>query len=307
MIVEAGHNGSIVVVGMFDGVHLGHRYLLERLVDKASALQLSPVVVTFSNHPLSVIRPEKVPAVITELDRKIALIKSFGIERVVVLEFSEDLRKLTAQEFARKILKDKYNAQYLLLGYDNGFGSDKLKTATEFSKALQSIDIKVIDCDAYPGENISSTRIRKALKEGNIGHVNSLMGHRYMIGGTVVSGRRIGRTIGFPTANISSPTPIVLPNGVYAAKVTCPTYLEGLPAMINIGNAPTVNSNDTQITVEANIIVNDSEKIGNLYGKYLSLEIIEKIRDEEKFSSLTELKEQLMKDRNTTLQIVHES
>ena len=321
---------SLVTVGMFDGVHAGHRYLLQCLKKEARLRGLTPVVVTFTNHPLSVIKPVAAPAPMLPLQQKIDLIRSEGIDNVVAMEFDGELRKLTAAEFTGRILIPELKARALMLGYDNSFGSDCLKSAAQYFEALSSLPVEVLECKALDGCEVSSTLIRKALAAGNLPDAKRMLGRPYSIRGKVIEGRQLGRTIGFPTANIDVGSLLLPKPGVYAAKVLSASNPDiiGLPVMLNIGYAPTVNSGaDVQPSVEAHIITGDNlcepsysyqeDKIDNsfnpstldemnlnLYGDNIELEIIDRLRDEKRFATLEELRNALIDDRRATLRTV---
>lgn len=295
--------GTIVAVGMFDGMHTGHQFVLQHLKDKAQELGLTPVVVTFANHPLSLIRPDNVPGQLMPTDTKIEMIKAEGIENITVLEFDERLRNLTARRFAERILVPSLNARALVLGYDNTFGSDRLAGADEYREALAPCGIEVYECAKKKGRDISSSLIRAAVREGRLDDAAEMLGRPYTIGGTVKQGRQLGRTIGFPTANIDTEKRLLPLPGVYAARVArCdePT-VAGLPAMLNIGTAPTVTDGGT-ITAEAHII--SDKPVGELYGKHIELELLGRLRDEKQFESLDVLKMALEEDRRAVLTMV---
>lgn len=273
-----------MAVGMFDGVHKGHRHVLECLKAYAEREGLEPAVVTFANHPLSVIRPERVPGLICDVNERIDLLLKEGVEDVLVLAFDEELRKLTAGEFAKLILKQELGAEAVVLGYDNTFGSDRLSGADAYKVALSPYGIRVYECDASPEGEVSSTMVRKALAEGDVEEATRLLGRPYTIAGEVVHGREIGRTMGFPTANIAVGEGVMLPKtGVYAGRY------KGLPTVVNIGSAPTVTgSEEAPVRVEAYVIA-PGENL-NLYGQHVEVELSKRLRDERKFGSLDELK-----------------
>lgn len=301
---------TAVAIGMFDGVHTGHRYIIERLREIASRNDLEPAVVTFENHPLTVIRPEKIPPVITDIETRKKLIRSLGIDNIIILPFTPQLREMTARRFAEEVLVGHAGASALLLGYDNGFGSDRLRSAEAYREALRGLDMDVYECPPKPGGNVSSTMVRKALQSGDVAAANTLLGHPYTITGTVTHGRQLGRTIGFPTANLSAAVPPVLANGVYAAYIVAPGELYMKPAMLNIGTAPTVNGTDSHaVTIEVHIITDagtDAELPSelNLYGVRMTVAVMAKLRDEKRFGSLDELRSALETDRATALSIL---
>lgn len=293
---------SIVAIGMFDGVHRGHRYVLQQLLDESRRLDVRPIVVTFDCHPKSVICAERAPRLITDTDRKCRYIRDLGIDDIAILPFNNHLRSLTAEQFAQKILIPQFDVRYVLLGYDNGFGSDRLRSPEQYRDVLRRVGIEVIECRPLPGLEVSSTLIRNKLGEGDIKGANNLLGNNHVITGKVVGGKQLGRTIGFPTANIDTGTVLLPRSGVYAARVIEPVALAGTPVMLNIGTAPTVNHNPQgPVTVEAHLIT-DADL--DLYGCTVSVELVERLRDEQTFSSLEALQAALARDRATTLTIL---
>lgn len=330
---------AIVAVGMFDGVHAGHRYILDFLKAKADELGLTPVVVTFSNHPLSVIRPDRVPPVLTTPRQRLDFIREAGIDNVIMTPFDENLRKLTAARFITDFLQPRIDVKAVVLGYDNNFGSDRMTELQDYRRSLEPLGVEVFKCSRFPERQVSSTLIRRALADGEVALANAMTGRPYTLGGMVVTGKQLGRTIGFPTANIAPDAPVILREGVYAAQVIEPLPLAGLPAMLNIGRAPTVNGDGT-LTVEAHIILPDKtsgvqnlptgatldlygEKTTlakldlygekptraalDLYGEKLTLAVLERLRDERRFDSLDALRQALADDRARTIRIVAQS
>lgn len=290
---------SIVAVGMFDGVHIGHRYILDRLVSLSAEKGLCAAVVTFANHPRSVTTPDRFPAMLTDEESRIDFIRGCGVERVLNLPFDENLRQLTAARFVQEILIPRLDCRAILLGHDNGFGSDRLRAIDAYRKVLSPFNIDVYGCDAMPGDAVNSTAIRRALSDGDMTAVNRMLGREYTVSGTVVHGRHLGSTIGFPTANIDTGTLHLPAPGVYAARVVLPDTLAGLPVMLNIGTAPTVNGTARRIIVEAHIV--SDRLLGDLYGQYLKIAVIARMRDERRFDSLDDLKAALADDRRRLL------
>lgn len=290
----------IASVGNFDGVHLGHRHLLAQMRDLADRHHASIVAVTFTTHPLTLIRPQRVPLTLTPLDVKTRLLLEAGADRVVALDFDERLRALTSRQFMT-MLRDSYGVCHVVTGYNNSFGSDRPSGIDDYLAAAPS---GVTVSRAMPlivdGIHASSTAIRHALTGGDLPLANRLLGRPYSVTGTVIAGRRLGRTLGFPTANIAL-QPIIQPpsQGVYAAIAT--TGGHSYPAMVNIGVCPTVEAltgtRQTAPAVEAHLIGFE----GDLYGHPVTLDFIERIRDEVRFDSLAALSDRLRLDRAATL------
>lgn len=289
---------AIVTIGMFDGVHLGHRYVLRHLSDEARRLNLLPVAVTFSRHPLAVICPEHAPKLLGNVDNRVEMMRADGIDNTVVLDFDDDLRSLTARRFIEERLMPLYDVKHVLLGYDNGFGSDRLPDVAAYRNALSDLGIEVSKCDPFPDARVSSSMIRKSLETGDVRTAARLLGRPYTVEGKVIDGKHLGRTIGFPTANLSVDSSVALPkNGVYAAR------WEGHPVMLNIGTAPTVNvGTKNPIIVEAHVIGVPSDI--NLYGRTMRLELVDRIRDERRFPSLDDLRVALSNDREAALTLL---
>lgn len=269
-------------IGFFDGVHLGHRHLFRQLHQWASDEGLQPVIYTFRQHPLEVLRG-KAPAMLTTWEERLAMLQTFA--EVRVLDFPK-VQHLTAEQFMQR-LHGVEGVQMLLMGYDHHFGSDRLTDFADYQHIATHIGLRVQhtgECiDA--GEPISSSRIRRAIEAGDIEDANRMLGYAYSLSGKVIHGNGIGRSIGFPTANIDYPREKLLPlSGVYAATVAQHA------AIVNVGNNPTVGN--TQSTVEAHIL-NHS---GSLYDQYLTIQFRQFIRPEQHFASLADLSTQIQKD-----------
>ena len=287
-----------VTIGTFDGVHRGHRLVLDTLKREAAARGLQPVAITFDRHPLELVAPNRAPGNLMSTERKAEMIRREGVEPLV-LPFTEQLRSMRAYEWLDYIHR-KYNVELLVAGYDNTFGSDGIDMSIADYKAMgEAIGIEVIA--APEEEGVSSSAVRKAVKGGDIEKAIGLLGHLPEIEGKVLPGFHVGSKIGFPTANLQVAQRMALPaTGVYAAVAYIDNSRIGLPAMVNIGYRPTFEGTEKEsghLTVEAHIIGENEE----LYNKSLRLEFVGRLRDERKFSSVDELIEQLERDREETL------
>lgn len=287
-----------VTIGTFDGVHRGHRLVLDTLKSEAGARGLQPVAITFDRHPLELVAPDRAPGNLMSTDRKAEMIRREGVEPLV-LPFTEQLRSMRAYEWLDYIHR-KYEVELLVAGYDNTFGSDGIDMSIADYKAMgEAIGIEVIS--APEEEGVSSSAVRKAVKAGDIEKAKLLLGHLPEIEGSVAPGFHVGHEIGFPTANLQVSSRIVIPaSGVYAAMAFIEDSEKGYPAMVNIGYRPTfegTTKESTHLTVEAHIIGMEDE----LYGKPIRLEFMDRLRDEKKFSSVDELVGQLSQDREETL------
>lgn len=287
-----------VTIGTFDGVHRGHHVVLDTLKREAQKRGLQAVAISFDRHPLELVAPERAPGNLTSTERKVNLIRQEGVEPLII-PFNEQLRGMRAYEWLDHIHR-KYDVRLLVAGYDNTFGSDGIDMSIADYKAMgEAIGIDVIA--APEEEGVSSSAVRKAVKRGDIATANALLGHRTELEGRVMPGFHVGHEIGFPTANLQvSPRAVMPASGAYAALAFVDDSAKGYPAMVNIGNRPTfkgTNKESWHLTVEAHIIGLDEE----IYGKKVRLEFIDRLRDERKFESVEELKEQLRKDREETM------
>ena len=284
----------VVATGFFDGVHNGHKKVLSFLYNTAKAEGKESAVVTFWPHPRSVLQQQADNLqLLNSIDEKMNLVKGEGIDKVITIPFNKEFSKLTTKEFLRDILRNKYGVSTLIIGYDHRFGHDTI-TQEELIIIANSLGIRVVRVEKFEQDNlvISSTKIRNLLKEGSVELASELLGYRYGLKGIVVSGEKVGRTIGFPTANMKlyDPFKILPADGVYGVyvEVLDKTYI----GICNIGTRPTVGDNNER-TIETHIL-NFNEDI---YGLDIKIEFAIKIRDERRFDSLEFLKEQLSKDK----------
>lgn len=284
----------IAAVGTFDGVHRGHRSVLDELVKRSREDDLEPIAVTFSRHPLALISPERTPAELTPLWKKKKLLEEVGV-RPVVLDFDESLRSTTAADWMKR-LKNEYDVEALVVGYDNTFGCDGINMSLEdYRKIGKEEGIEVISAPEIEG--VSSSEIRKAVKAGDMEKARKMLGRPFSITTKVVEGNKLGHTIGFPTANINVPEGTAMPKpGVYAAIVKTLHDGKKHPAMVNVGCRPTVMRGD-DIVVEAHLI----DWKGDLYDKDITVRFLKRLRDEQKFETIEALRQQLAKDRDEVL------
>lgn len=284
----------IATIGFFDGVHKGHQFLFAQVCEMAEQEGLQPLIVTFDQHPRAVLQNDYIPQLITSLEERKALLQQYA--EVLVLPFGQ-IQALTAQQFM-SFLKDEYDVQKIVMGYDHRFGADRLSQIQDYRFVAQSIGMEIIKQGEYiDGEwHVSSTEIRQALLNGNVVVANELLGRNYTLNGVVVRGKGIGHTIGFPTANIQPETPekIIPKSGVYAVQARTNTS-SWMPAILNIGTNPTIGNN--QQTIELHI----PNFADNLYGKQLSIQFLCFLRDEKRFASLDQLREQIESDITTLM------
>ena len=282
--------GFALTIGFFDGVHQGHRYLLQQLEELAAANGLSAAALTFDRHPRTVIQPNFVPSLLTTQEEKLDLLSKAFSGKIIVLPFTQELSEMTAKEFMQNILREKLNAELLLMGYNHRFGHGG-GNPEDYVTWGHETGIKVCLAKALAGEKVSSSRIRNLISLGDVKKANNLLGYPYFLTGEVTEGKQIGRQIGFPTANLTLPEQKLMPAcGVYAVWVTMPDHSKR-GGMLCIGHRPTVEQNG-EISVEVHIF----DFNGNLYGTSISIDFIEKLRDERHFDSLEELQKQLILD-----------
>lgn len=287
-------NEYCATIGFFDGVHRGHQFMIDSLTTMAHAQGRQSLVITFDRHPRQVVHADYVPQLITTTDEKLQLLHATAADRIEVLHFDAQMAQLSAYEFMRQVLHEKYGVAMLLTGYDNRFGHNRAEGFADYVRYGEEMDMEVlqntpIDID---GMRVSSSLIRRLIVEGNITEANNCMGHPYSITGSVAHGFQEGRRIGFPTANIvpESAEKLVPGNGVYATRVSVEGG-EWMPAMLNIGTNPTFQRQQT--TIEAHIIGFE----GDIYGRKVRVEFGRKLRDEQRFESVEALQKQLEADK----------
>ena len=285
----------IAAIGFFDGVHLGHQFLLRQV--KAEALQrgLRPAVVTFNQHPLQVVHPGTEPPLLTTPEEKFELLKAYGIEEIVMMDFTHELSLLPARTFMKR-LHDNYGIRGLVIGYDHRFGHNREEGFEQYAEYGRELGIDVIQATAYreADKTVSSSAIRTLIAEGQLEEANRLLGHPYTLRGIVVEGRHMGRKLGFPTANIRPDTPhkMIAKNGVYAVKVQIDEEEKMRYGMMSIGTRPTLH-NGTDQSIEIHLF-NFSDMI---YGRRLKVDVTRRTRDEQRFASLDDLKARLGQDK----------
>ena len=292
--------GVLATVGMFDGVHAGHRFLLDFISQEAARRNLSTQVITFTNHPLSIVRPESAPKLLSSPEQNLDLILSNGIDDIVMLDFTPELQNLSAQQFI-KLLRDNFGVTHLAMGFNNSFGNDRSLKFEDFQKIGKEAGIEIIPTPEYTDNNnkVSSSVIRRLINDGDVASASKLLGRKFSLTGKVVHGRNVGHTIGFPTANLAPefPQQIIPAKGVYAGTVNIDgtTY----KTMVNIGVRPTFDSQDQTLSIEAYI----DRFNGNLYDKTITINFTDRLRDEMKFNSIDQLKQQLSTDLQNLRQI----
>lgn len=289
-------NPTAIALGNFDGIHFGHRRVIEPVLTarEQAVLRLYATVVSFSPHPREFFSGQPL-ALLSPLEERVGLLEQMGIDQLVVLPFDEELANLSPAEFVQKIIVEQLQAKHISVGQDFRFGHRRSGTADLLQELAgeQGIEVTQVSLQICDQQRISSSGIRQALGEGNVQLAAQFLGRSYRLIGKVVKGQQIGRTIGFPTANLQVPPNKLIPaQGVYGVRISGKELNQGdsLLAVMNIGNRPTVAGQEQ--TIEVHIL--DWE--GDLYGQELTVELLEFIRSERKFGSLDALKAQIVED-----------
>ncbi len=293
-------NHFAATVGFFDGVHTGHRFLIEELKREAALHGLKTMLITFSTHPRKVLNVDFQPLLLTSYQEKINLLSNTGVDLVEVLEFSKDMAQLTAREFIHDILYKQYNVHLLLAGHDHRFGKNREDGFADYQTYGRQTGMEVMLAGRYSThthDHISSSTIRKFIREGRIEEANALLGYPYSFSGLVVTGYQVGRKIGFPTANLKvEPAEKLIPGtGVYAVTVEFNQRI--YTAMMNIGYRPTIDNNQ-QLSIEVHIVDFNED----IYHQQLNVHFLFKIRDEIRFATLDQLIAQLENDKALILE-----
>jgi len=294
---------SVVTIGMFDGLHAGHRALLQKVIETAKEINGESVIISFWPHPRIVLNKDvERLRFLTTLEEKTRLFSETGIDHLVLIPFTKELSELTAREFIKKILIDEVKLKHLVVGYDHRFGKDRASSHEEYRKLAEKYNFTVSRIEAVEinGQHISSSVIRNLIQDGKIKEANTLLTYNYLLTGRVTGGLRMGRNIGYPTANIElqEPLKLVPPDGVYACIVNILGKRYG--GMLNIGFRPTFNSEQKQRSVEVHIL--DFNR--NVYSEEIMLEFIERVREEKKFTGVDKLIAQLRIDEQNIRKIL---
>jgi len=280
-----------LAIGFFDGVHLGHQQILRQTIADAHKHEGLALALTFDKHPNVVVAPDKAPPLIYSLPQKLRAIESLGIENILLIEFDTQFSEQTGEQFIRGLARDLGKLHSVCVGANFVFGHKRSGNVALLKRLGAELDFQVhgLSAVSLDGQTVSSTRIREAIRAGKLDAASQMLGRPYAICGTVVMGDKLGRQLGFPTANLDAAGLVLPPNGVYAAF----TQLKGKQyrAALNIGYRPTVTAR-MQLRVEAHLL----DFRGDLYGAELEMEVCEKLRDERKFSSPEKLREQIARD-----------
>ena len=292
---------SILTIGTFDGVHIGHNKILTKLVEESKKNNLSSLIMTFFPHPRMVLQKSQEIKMINTMDEKIHLFEKTGVDNLIIQPFDKNFSKIRAKEFVEEILVKKLNIKHIIIGYDHRFGKDREASVEDLKKfgLNYMFTVEEIAAQEIHSIAISSTKIRNAILKGEIKKCNEYLGRNFMLTGEVVHGDGLGKKINFPTANIEiiDTYKIIPKNGVYLVKTIINS--ERYFGMMNIGVRPTIGGKNKSLEIH---FFNFKD---NIYNKTISVEIICKIRDEEKFSSIDELKIQLKKDEQFCLKLIN--
>jgi riboflavin kinase/FMN adenylyltransferase len=291
---------SVVTIGTFDGVHIGHQKIIKKLVNIAKEKELQAVVLTFFPHPRMVLQKDANIKMINTIDEKSQQLESHGVDYLVVEEFTKEFSRLTAQEFVRDILVDKLHVKHIIIGYDHHFGRNRTANIDDlraFGK-IYGFEVTEISAQEIDEVAVSSTKIRNALLTGDIKTANAFLGYPFAFNGTIVRGKGLGKQIEFPTANIQidKAYKLIPKDGAYVVRTQYKD--ETFYGMMNIGTNPTVEGQSQ--TIEMHVF--DFNK--DIYGEVFEVEILERLRDEQKFESVEHLKTQLFQDKEHALTLI---
>jgi riboflavin kinase/FMN adenylyltransferase len=295
------HQELVLTVGVFDGLHIGHRYVIQQVLTEAGKLKLPSAVLAFHPSPLAFLAPEKCPPTLTTLQKKREILQLMGVKIAIFVRFDATLAEMSPDDFVQNVLLQKLKARVVVVGYDWQFGKGRAGNA----KVLKSLgeqyqfDVKIVPATEINGLTVHSTRIREAITEGNLGLATQLLGRRYSIVGKIVKGEGRGRQLGYPTANINALEQMLPPNGVYAIRAK----LKGdvIDGVLNMGTRPTFDG--VKFQVESHLF--DFNEM--VYGKEIEIIFIEKIRDERSFPNLEALVNQIGKDVESAKAILNQA
>jgi riboflavin kinase/FMN adenylyltransferase len=308
MIIHEGYENlnlitPVATLGIFDGVHRGHRALLDCLVHRAKEIKGESVVITFSPHPRLVLEQNNFNlSFLTTMEEKKVLLENANIDHLIVIEFNKQFSKIKACDFIRDILVEKLGTKHLIIGYNHHFGRSGEGDFSTIKHCSESLDFRVEQVQGFHTEEgaISSSSIREALLKGKLDEANRWLGYFYSVSGTIIEGRKIGRSIGFPTANIEPDYQykLIPANGVYAVEVQLDELV--YPGMLSIGSNPTVNPDISIRSIEVHILNFDND----IYGRKISVTFRKRLREEKKFRNIKQLADQMELDKLDTLRLL---
>ncbi len=295
------NKNAVVTVGTFDGLHIGHTKILDTLKYKASGVDGTTVLMTFEPHPRTVVSKDFNLKLLTTLDEKIKLLEGFGIDDLLIVNFTKEFSQMSSEQFIKNLIVDKIGAVHMVVGHDHKFGKDRLGDEEKLREIAKQYNFEVtsVPAEMFNGEVISSTKIRNALVAGDVDTVNSFLGRSYSLSGVVVKGAQRGRLLGFPTANLRlhDQNKAVPKKGVYIVACRCennPYY-----GIMNIGLRPTF-ADTIELVIEVHILNFDRD----IYGKGLTVDFMKRLRDEKKFESKEELVHQIEEDKKKAVELI---
>ena len=291
---------TIVTIGTFDGVHIGHQKIIEKLIQETKKADCESLILTFFPHPRMVLNGSSSIKLLNTINEKSSLLEKMGLDNLVVHPFDKKFSNLSAEEFVKTILVDSFNLKKIIIGYDHRFGNNRSANIDDLISFGKKYDFEVeqISAQEIDSVSVSSTKIRDAITDGNMIIANEFLGYDYVLSGKIITGKQLGRTIGFPTANIKIEEnyKLIPKNGVYIVK----SHLQEKTVfgIMNIGLNPTVNGED--LSIEVHFL--DFE--ADLYNKNITVSVIARIRDEQKFTSIDLLKAQIQEDKNYAISFI---
>ncbi|QDO93342.1 bifunctional riboflavin kinase/FAD synthetase [Formosa sediminum] len=294
---------TVVTIGTFDGVHLGHQKILKRLVNTAQDTQLKSVVLTFFPHPRMVLQNDANIKLINTIEERSNILEKTGLDYLCIQKFTKEFSRLPAEDFVKKILLEQLQAKRVIIGYDHHFGRNRSANIDDLRRfgELYDFEVEEISAEDVNEVAVSSTKIRKALKDGDIEKANRYLGYPFCLNGTIISGKQIGKQLEYPTANlkIEEAYKLIPKHGVYVVKATINT--QTVYGMMNIGTNPTITDSTKQ-----HIEIHFFNFNANLYNQSLEIKILHRLRDEKKFDSIEALKLQLQQDEKDSLHFIAE-
>lgn len=291
---------TIVTIGTFDGVHIGHQKIIEKLIQETKKADCESLILTFFPHPRMVLNGSSSIKLLNTINEKSSLLEKMGLDNLVVHPFDKKFSNLSAEEFVKTILVDSFNLKKIIIGYDHRFGNNRAANIDDLISFGKKYDFEVeqISAQEIDSVSVSSTKIRDAITDGNMIVANEFLGYDYILSGKIITGKQLGRTIGFPTANIKIEEnyKLIPKNGVYIVK----SHLQEKTVfgIMNIGLNPTVNGED--LSIEVHFLDFDAD----LYNKNITVSVIARIRDEQKFTSIDLLKAQIQEDKNYAISFI---
>lgn len=291
---------TIVTIGTFDGVHIGHQKIIEKLIQETKKADCESLILTFFPHPRMVLNGSSSIKLLNTINEKSSLLEKMGLDNLVIHPFDKKFSNLSAEEFVKTILVDSFNIKKIIIGYDHRFGNNRAANIDDLISFGKKYDFEVeqISAQEIDSVSVSSTKIRDAITDGNMIIANEFLGYDYILSGKIITGKQLGRTIGFPTANIKIEEnyKLIPKNGVYIVK----SHLQEKTVfgIMNIGLNPTVNGED--LSIEVHFL--DFE--ADLYNKNITVSVIARIRDEQKFTSIDLLKAQIQEDKNYAISFI---